>query len=159
MQPRVAGPVLLTGVSLAIGLNKNYANTTHALAKSPGIAVLLTASIYLTYSAIMESIMNRIGDGIPWGLAFKPLVTMVAYAGTVFTADSPESMPHMASAALTFWSMSTDLMLVKGGWPLVMGCACFATFGMMPRKYEKHLKVLEVVFGILFSIGVLFSEE
>lgn len=154
---KLTGTILMIGVVVRIWLNKDYGSVTGAMHQNPLIAIVLTAGICSLYYGVMSDILSH-----GWFLAmgFKPILTMVTYAGVVVTSDSQDSTLHLVLAGCTFTNMSIDLLLMGGGYAVVAcAVACMAlVVAMVVDTKLKHLKALELVFGVVFPIGVLLSD-
>jgi hypothetical protein len=157
--PKVAGALLVTGSSIAIARNPAYQSVTGAISRSPAIAIYLTAGICFLYSTIMESIIQQVDDKhIRMIFAFKPLLTMIAYAGVVYTSETPMSTPHIVVTATTFVGTWSDMLLLKGTAPIV--CAFLYLVFLFVVFYSRfeRLKSMECLSIVAFSVGVLLSE-
>lgn len=153
---KIAGAALMMGVVVKIWLNGDYGSVTGAMHQNPAIAVYLTAGICFLYSEVMNITLAQ-----DWGLAvgFKPLSTMVAYSGVVLTVGAQDSLLHLSLAGYTFAGMATDLLLIGGGLPVhVCAIVCMTLVMVMLADTKlRHLKELELMFGIVFPVGVLLS--
>lgn len=155
---KILGSALSFGVGVIIARNPEYVSVTRALRESPAIATGLTASICLLYCSVMESIVDPAKPITAF--AFKPLVTMLLYAGVVATVHIPESTIHNVVSMLTLLGMSSDLALMRASsWIVsVDAWVCTLIAVTLPMLPLKDFKQMELGFGAIFCMGVLFAE-
>lgn len=156
------GATLMICVVCNIWLNRDYGSVTDAMYKKPLIGFVLTIGICLMYTSVIDVIHCHNWEYLGMAVGIKPLSTIVAYSGVVLTVDAKDSALHLSFAWSTFAGMSTDLLLIgvcSNDIPVIM-CAIMCTglvVAMVIDTKLKHLKNLELMFGIVFPVGVMLS--